>query len=102
MLHYTYINQQIGWRFATPDEDIPGENTIPDPLHPEYTHIREVYFSNDPDYAGRFTVPVLFDKKTNQIVSNEVNNINHTYLLKTTYLQNTERRNYPHALLRVR
>ncbi|KAJ6036684.1 Glutathione S-transferase omega-like 2 [Penicillium herquei] len=60
-----------GWRFATPDENLPGENTIPDPLHPEFTHLREIYFSNDPDYGGRFTVPVLFDKKTKQIVSNE-------------------------------
>lgn len=60
-----------GWRFATADENLPGENTIPDPLHPEYTHIREIYFSNEPNYTGRFTVPVLFDKKTNRIVSNE-------------------------------
>lgn len=64
----------LGWRFATPDEKLPGENTIPDPLHPEFTHIRQVYFSNDPDYTGRFTVPVLFDKKTKLIVSNEVRN----------------------------
>lgn len=60
-----------GWRFVTPDEKLPGENTIPDPLHPEFTHLREIYFSNDPDYTGRFTVPVLFDKKTKRIVSNE-------------------------------
>ncbi|KAJ5327225.1 uncharacterized protein N7506_010327 [Penicillium brevicompactum] len=60
-----------GWRFATADEKIPGENTIPDPLHPDFTHIRQVYFSNNPDYTGRFTVPVLFDKKTKLIVSNE-------------------------------
>ncbi|KAJ5397976.1 Glutathione S-transferase omega-like 2 [Penicillium cosmopolitanum] len=60
-----------GWRFATADEKLPGENTIPDPLHPEFTHLRDIYFSNEPDYAGRFTVPVLFDKKTNRIVSNE-------------------------------
>ncbi|KAJ5321263.1 hypothetical protein N7476_004265 [Penicillium atrosanguineum] len=60
-----------GWRFATADEKLPGENTIPDPLHPDFTHLRDIYFSNDPDYTGRFTVPVLFDKKTNLIVSNE-------------------------------
>ncbi|KAJ5159770.1 Glutathione S-transferase omega-like 2 [Penicillium canariense] len=60
-----------GWRFATIDEDLPGENTVPDPLHKDFTHLRDIYFSNEPDYTGRFTVPVLFDKKTNQIVSNE-------------------------------
>ncbi|OOQ88058.1 Ubiquitin-activating enzyme E1 1 [Penicillium brasilianum] len=60
-----------GWRFATSDENLPGENTIPDPLHKDFTHLRDIYFSNNPDYTGRFTVPVLFDKKTGRIVSNE-------------------------------
>ncbi|KAJ5558893.1 Glutathione S-transferase/chloride channel C-terminal [Penicillium sp. DV-2018c] len=72
-----------GWRFPTPDEKLPGENTIPDPLHPDFTHLKQIYFSNDPDYTGRFTVPVLFDKKTKLIVSNEL-------------------RNHPHALPRIR
>lgn len=53
-----------GWRFATADEEVAGENVTPDPLHPDFTHLRAIYFSNDPDYTGRFTVPVLFDKKT--------------------------------------
>ncbi|KAF9882940.1 hypothetical protein FE257_004875 [Aspergillus nanangensis] len=60
-----------GWRFATPDENLPGDNTIPDPLHPQFTHLRDLYFNDDPDYTGRFTVPVLYDKKQNCIVSNE-------------------------------
>ncbi|CEJ58314.1 Putative Glutathione S-transferase [Penicillium brasilianum] len=60
-----------GWRFATSDENLPGENTIPDPLHKDFAHLRDIYFSNNPDYTGRFTVPVLFDKKTGRIVSNE-------------------------------
>ena len=61
-----------GWRFVTPDEKLPGENVTPDPFHPNYTHLRDIYFAQDPAYQGRFTVPVLFDKKTNQVVSNEV------------------------------
>lgn len=61
-----------GWRFVTPDEKLPGENVTPDPLHSDYTHLRDIYFSNDPEYKGRFTVPVLYDKKTKRIVSNEV------------------------------
>ncbi|KAE8375572.1 ubiquitin-activating enzyme E1 [Aspergillus bertholletiae] len=60
-----------GWRFATPDEKLPGENSTPDPLHSDVTHLRDIYFANDPDYTGRFTVPVLYDKKTQRIVSNE-------------------------------
>jgi putative glutathione S-transferase len=59
-----------GWRFATPDENVPG-NTTPDPLHNEYTHLRDIYFEQNPDYEGRFTVPTLYDKKAKKIVSNE-------------------------------
>lgn len=32
---------------------------------------QEVYFQVDPEYKGRFTVPVLYDKKSGRIVSNE-------------------------------
>ena len=50
---------------------------VPDPLpgHEGNTHLRDVYFGVDPDYAGRFTVPVLFDKKAGTIVSNESSEI---------------------------
>ncbi|KAI9732306.1 MAG: S-glutathionyl-(chloro)hydroquinone reductase [Cirrosporium novae-zelandiae] len=64
-----------GWRFATPDEHVPGENVTPDPLHPSFTHLREIYFEANPNYDGRFTVPVLYDKKTKKIVNNESSEI---------------------------
>ncbi|KIV93424.1 hypothetical protein PV10_04637 [Exophiala mesophila] len=64
-----------GWRFATSDENIPGENTTPDPLHPDFTHLRNLYFAANKDYSGRFTVPTLWDKKNNTIVSNESSEI---------------------------
>jgi putative glutathione S-transferase len=61
-----------GWRFATSDEkDLPGENTVPDPLHSDFTHIRHLYFESDPNYDQRFTVPALYDTKQKKIVSNE-------------------------------
>ncbi|KAF2159175.1 hypothetical protein M409DRAFT_30314 [Zasmidium cellare ATCC 36951] len=60
-----------GWRFATPEEAEPEKNVTPDPLHPGFTHLRDVYFESKPDYDGRFTVPVLYDKKKKRIVSNE-------------------------------
>ena len=63
--------QEKGWHFPTADDNLPGENAIPDPLHPDFTHLRQLYFSVNPDYAGRFTVPVLWDKKANTIVNNE-------------------------------
>ncbi|KAK4196823.1 putative glutathione transferase omega [Triangularia verruculosa] len=66
-----------GWRFVTPDEtdqeDVKGEGVVP---HDEgLTHIRELYFSVNPEYEGRFTVPVLWDKKTKRIVNNESSEI---------------------------
>ncbi|KAH7012373.1 glutathione S-transferase [Macrophomina phaseolina] len=69
------MEKGIGWRFAWKDEAVTGENVGPDPVHPEYQHISELYHSVDPDYRGRFTVPVLYDKKTHRIVSNESSEI---------------------------
>lgn len=48
---------------------------IPDPLHDDFTHIRQVYFESSPNYEGRFTVPVLYDKKQQTIVNNESSEI---------------------------
>lgn len=67
-----------GWRFPTPeDNDAEGENVIPDPVkgHEGFTHLRDVYFHVDPEYKGRFTVPVLYDKIQQTIVSNESSEI---------------------------
>ena len=62
---------RAGWRFATADEKIPGENVHPNPIHPEYSHLRDLYFSVEPEYSGRFTVPTLYDTKQKKIVNNE-------------------------------
>ena len=64
-----------GWRFATEDEQVPGENVRPDPIHSEYKFLRDVYFGVEPDYSGRFTVPTLYDTKNKTIVSNESSDI---------------------------
>ncbi|KAK0334244.1 S-glutathionyl-(chloro)hydroquinone reductase [Friedmanniomyces endolithicus] len=68
-------DERKGWRFATKDGEAPGENVTPDPIHPEYKHIRELYFENNKDYGGRFTVPTLYDKKQKRIVNNESSEI---------------------------
>lgn len=66
-----------GWRFVAAGETEPGDNVVPDPVdgHGGFTHLRQVYFESDRDYQGRFTVPVLYDKKTRRIVSNESSEI---------------------------
>jgi putative glutathione S-transferase len=59
-----WLMKEKGWTF----KDGPG--VIPDPLHgAEYLH--QVYTAAKSDYTGRVTVPALWDKKTNTIVSNE-------------------------------
>lgn len=69
------LTSNPGWRFSTSDEKEPGENTTPDPLHPDFTHLRQIYFDTEPNYEGRFTVPTLYDKKQKRIVSNESSEI---------------------------
>lgn len=69
---------QKGWRFATAsDNDAPGENVGPNPVkgHEGYENLRDIYFQVDPEYKGRFTVPVLYDVKQGKIVSNESSEI---------------------------
>jgi putative glutathione S-transferase len=52
----------------------PDDGVIQDPLnHADYLY--EVYRAAKPDYSGRVTVPVLWDKQTNTIVSNESSEI---------------------------
>lgn len=75
---YTSVHWHMGeksWRFATPDEKVPGAYTEPDPIHKEYTHLRDIYFEQDPNYSGRFTVPTLYDIKQKKIVNNESSEI---------------------------
>jgi len=67
-----------GWRFPTAeDTDAEGENVVPAPLeeHRGFTHLRQIYFQVDPNYGGRFTVPVLYDKVQKTIVNNESSEI---------------------------
>ncbi len=57
-----------GWTF----EKYPG--VIADPIN-HADKLYEVYIAAKPDYTGRVTVPILWDKKTNRIVSNESSEI---------------------------
>jgi glutathionyl-hydroquinone reductase len=57
------ISEQ-GWQFS----DYPG--CIRDTVN-QADYLWQVYTKSDPNYTGRVTVPVLWDKQTNQIVNNE-------------------------------
>jgi putative glutathione S-transferase len=56
-----------GWKFPNSDEEYPGA-TVDHLFGSEYLH--EIYFKADKEYKGRYSVPVLWDKKTNTIVNN--------------------------------
>lgn len=53
-----------GWTFQ------PGDGVIPDAVN-QVQFLHELYSLADPVYHGRATVPVLWDKQTGTIVSNE-------------------------------
>lgn len=57
-----------GWRF--PSEGDLAAAATPDHLY-DFKRLSELYYKAQPDYEGRFTVPVLWDKKTKTIVNNE-------------------------------
>ncbi len=61
---HPYMGDQ-GWSF---DQGFAG--VVPDSLN--HCHLlQQVYLLADPQFTGRVTVPVLWDKKTNTIVNNE-------------------------------
>ena len=63
-----WLLSERGWNF---DE---GPGVIPDPIF-RARELREFYLKARPDFSGRVTVPVLWDKKTSTIVNNESSEI---------------------------
>jgi putative glutathione S-transferase len=57
-----------GWTFE------PGRGVIPDPIFGSKA-LSEFYVRARPDFSGRVTVPVLWDKETGTIVNNESSEI---------------------------
>lgn len=53
-----------GWTFES------GPGVVPDPIH-HARYLYEIYRHAKSDYSGRVTVPVLWDRQRNTIVSNE-------------------------------
>ena len=57
-----------GWTFAA------AEGVVADPIfQADYMH--QIYTAADPQYTGRVTIPVLWDKKQNRLVNNESSEI---------------------------
>jgi glutathionyl-hydroquinone reductase len=64
-----FVLTEDGWLFT-------GRNGS-DPVDPLYgfTSLSQLYYKADPEYVGRFTVPVLWDKQNETIVNNESSEI---------------------------
>ena len=63
-----WFMREHGWTFE------PADGVIADPIHNAKFYY-EIYTAADPNYSGRVTVPVLWDKQKNTIVSNESSEI---------------------------
>jgi putative glutathione S-transferase len=62
------VRDERGWAFR----DGPGYST--DPVN-GFAFLMEAYLATDPDFDGRVTVPVLWDKETHCIVNNSEDDI---------------------------
>jgi len=71
MISVSVVNpymREHGWTFAKDD------GVVADPIfQAEYMH--QIYTAADPNYSGRVTIPVLWDKQQNVMVSNESSEI---------------------------
>ncbi|QRG38872.1 hypothetical protein FDK38_003291 [Candidozyma auris] len=68
-----------GWRFPTKEELATVKNGdislgTAEPLY-GFERLKQLYYKANPDYDGRFTVPVLWDKQKETIVNNESSEI---------------------------
>ena len=62
------VRDERGWAFR----DGPGHSR--DPIN-GFAFLREAYVASKPDFHGRWTVPVLWDKETRRIVNNSEDDI---------------------------
>jgi putative glutathione S-transferase len=63
-----WLMRENGWTFAE------GPGTVPDTVNGA-AYLHQVYTAADPHYTGRVTVPVLWDKRSGTVVSNESSEI---------------------------
>jgi putative glutathione S-transferase len=62
------IRDERGWAFRA------GRGFTPDPVN-GFHYLSEAYLRSDPGFRGRYTVPVLWDRETERIVSNSDDDI---------------------------
>lgn len=86
-----WLMGEKGWTFE------PGPGVIPDEIN-QTQFLYDVYTKANPTYTGRVTVPVLWDKETGTIVSNESSEIIRMFNSAFDHLGALEGDYYPEAL----
>ena len=85
------IRDERGWAFR----DGPGHSL--DPVS-GFQFLSEAYLATDPDYEGRYTVPCLWDRQTNRLVSNQFWNITIDFETQFGAFSNKSEDLYPESL----
>lgn len=80
-----------GWTFT------PGPGVTGDPLY-QSQYLHQIYTKANPEYTGRVTVPVLWDKQKETIVSNESSEIIRMFNSAFTEVGANDEDYYPEAL----
>ncbi|MDQ2817312.1 MAG: glutathione S-transferase family protein [Candidatus Eremiobacteraeota bacterium] len=82
------VRDERGWAFAD------GSGFSHDPVN-GFEFLSEAYRASDHDYAGRVTVPVLWDKQTKRIVSNSDDDIMRMFETEFNALSSNDLDLYP-------
>lgn len=85
------VISEDGWRFS----DYPG--CTPDIVNGDL-YLRDIYVRANPNYTGRVTVPVLWDKQTSTIVNNESRQIMRMFDTQFAAFSNRDINFYPTQL----
>jgi putative glutathione S-transferase len=66
------IRDEKGWAFRNPNKKWDDTEIVPPSTDPVngFHYLSEAYAATDPNFDGRVTVPVLWDKETKKIVNN--------------------------------
>ncbi len=86
-----WLMAENGWTFA------PGPGVVADPIN-NASYVYEIYSAGQPGYTGRVSVPVLWDKETATIVSNESSEIIRMFNRAFDAWGNADLDLYPHQL----
>ena len=85
-----------GWTFEQLNDDAAKGSSGDTLFNADYMH--QIYSRNKADYTGRVTVPVLWDKQQNRIVSNESSEIIRMFNSAFNQLTGDTQDFYPQAL----